>query len=91
MEPTIAPGVYITGLSTQGKFVYGLDNNKDVWEWGNHRIKNDSFIDVHGKKFDGSTPFRLRWFGDNGKDIKQVRCGDNVTIILAQDRVTKKK
>lgn len=41
-KPIFPEGTYMKFISSQGMSAYGIDQNDEVWEWGDHKVTNES-------------------------------------------------
>ena len=67
-------------------YALGIDNNGDLWEWAGHRQPNEGEVKFWESEKEGnSTAYKLKWFNDNCKTVKEIRCGKAWGMILCQN------
>jgi len=69
-SPIFPEGTYMKVLASEGMTAFGIDQDDNLWEWGDHKVKNTSDDDPLWKKPDGaenkrSTPYKFVWFERN--------------------------
>jgi alpha-tubulin suppressor-like RCC1 family protein len=72
-EPIFPAGTYMKSIASSGMSAYGIDQDDNLWEWGDHKIKNRANEPPVWEKAkpDGeekrSHPYKIVWFQNNGK------------------------
>ena len=78
--PIFPEGTYMKILASEGMTAYGIDQDDNLWEWGDHKVQNKSDDDKLWEKPEGSeakrsTPYKFVWFNKNNKKPIKVASG----------------
>lgn len=84
--PVFPEGTYMKVLASEGMSAYGIDQDDNLWEWGDHKVTNTGDT-VLWEKPDGyeakrSTPYKFVWFNNNNK--KPIRIASGKSWALCQ-------
>ena len=70
-------GTYLKSISSSGNYAFGIDQDKNLWEWGAHPINNKDgerpFYEARDSTVRyNSTPFKITWFKNNEKTVESI-------------------
>ena len=69
-EMFLPQGTYLESIASSGNYAYGIDQDKNLWEWAAHPINNKdgepTFYEARDSTgYHNSTPLKIAWFKNN--------------------------
>jgi hypothetical protein len=62
----VPDGIFMTKITSHGCLVHGVDNEHNLWVWGNniygHDSDEDKAILYSGERSNDSKPMLMKWF-----------------------------
>ena len=84
--PKFPEGTYLKVLASEGMSAYGIDQDDNMWEWGDHKVSNKDgeklWEKVEGLGEGRSTPYKFIWF--KNLNMKPIRVASGKSWGLAQ-------
>jgi alpha-tubulin suppressor-like RCC1 family protein len=90
-KPIFPDDIVMKHIASQGMTAYGIDQNDELWEWGDHKLSNRDGEDPVWEKCNPeaeekrSTPYKLVWFKQKNQKVVDVTSGNSWALIKSKD------
>jgi alpha-tubulin suppressor-like RCC1 family protein len=78
-ELSVPAGTYMESIASTRNYSFGIDQEKNLWEWGAHPVGNREnegyFFEERESSNNNATPVKIIWFKNNEKTVLTVATG----------------
>jgi len=85
----VPEGIWFPQIVSQRTIVFGIDNEGNMWQWGQHFCDNsEERVKLYGLEEieRRSKPVPIAWFKEKNIKCLEVKCGGEFAIVKTQDK-----
>ena len=86
---SLPENTYLTKVASQGYLVHGVDNNGNLWIWGDslYAQNSDDWASLYDGAFErDSKPVKMKWFQEQNLKVLDVECGRDAALVKTEDK-----